>query len=190
MTLLSSVVDAVRLLERHGVDYAMIGGLAVSARSLPRFTRDADLAVAVADDAAAEAVAHEFLGSGYRLVAALEHDAAERLSGLRLLDPAGVSIDLLFASSGIEAEVVANADDLEIVPGTSLRVASIGDLIALKLLAVDDARPTDRVDLDSLASVAQHDDWAVATRSVALIEERGFARGRDLSVGLAAIRPH
>lgn len=35
MTLLSSVVDAVGLLERHGVDYAMIGGLAVSARSLP-----------------------------------------------------------------------------------------------------------------------------------------------------------
>jgi hypothetical protein len=35
---------------------ALVGGLAVSVRTEPRFTRDADLAVAVTDDADAEAL--------------------------------------------------------------------------------------------------------------------------------------
>ena len=38
---------------------ALIGGLAVSARTEPRFTRDADLAVAVTSDAEAEAPHYE-----------------------------------------------------------------------------------------------------------------------------------
>jgi hypothetical protein len=39
---------------RHA--FALVGGFAVSARTEPRFTRDVDLAVAVPDDHAAEAV--------------------------------------------------------------------------------------------------------------------------------------
>ena len=35
--------------------FALVGGLAVSARTKPRFTRDADIAVAVASDTEAEA---------------------------------------------------------------------------------------------------------------------------------------
>jgi hypothetical protein len=34
-----------------GASFALVGGLAVSARTEPRFTRDADLAVAIASDA-------------------------------------------------------------------------------------------------------------------------------------------
>ena len=33
-----------------GVGFALVGGLAVSARTEPRFTRDLDFAIAVADD--------------------------------------------------------------------------------------------------------------------------------------------
>ena len=36
------------------IDTALVGGIAVSTRTEPRFTRDLDFAVAVADDAAAE----------------------------------------------------------------------------------------------------------------------------------------
>jgi hypothetical protein len=46
-------------LTRARVAFALIGGLAVSARTEPRFTRDADLAVAVASDAQAEALIHD-----------------------------------------------------------------------------------------------------------------------------------
>ncbi len=41
------------LTESH-VSFALVGGLAVSARTEPRFTRDADLAVALTSDAEAE----------------------------------------------------------------------------------------------------------------------------------------
>ena len=40
-------------LTRARAAFALIGGLAVSARTEPRFTRDADLAVAVESDAQA-----------------------------------------------------------------------------------------------------------------------------------------
>ena len=38
------------------VDFALLGGLAVSARTDPRFTRDIDLAIAVGTDRGAEQV--------------------------------------------------------------------------------------------------------------------------------------
>ena len=40
-------------LNEVGVSFALIGGLAVSARAEPRFTRDADLAVALDSDSKA-----------------------------------------------------------------------------------------------------------------------------------------
>ena len=43
-------------LRRQKVAFAIVGGLAVSVRSRPRFTQDIDLAVAVSSDAEAEAV--------------------------------------------------------------------------------------------------------------------------------------
>ncbi len=43
-------------LDGLGFEWALVGGLAVSARTQPRFTADADLAVAVSDDHAAEAM--------------------------------------------------------------------------------------------------------------------------------------
>jgi len=66
-----------------------------------------------------------------------------------------------------------------------LGVARIGHLIALKLLARDDRRrPHDRVDLAHLIVAASTDDLHEAARAVKLIEQRGFARGRDLATAL------
>ena len=45
---------ALGILEGGHRAFALIGGLAVSARSEPRFTRDADFAVSVGSDAEAE----------------------------------------------------------------------------------------------------------------------------------------
>lgn len=53
---------------------ALVGGLAVSARSEPRFTRDVDLAVAVEDDEDAEQLVRALTGRGYRMpVACIGH---------------------------------------------------------------------------------------------------------------------
>ena len=67
-----------------GRRFALVGGLAVSARTEPRLTRDADLAVLVADDRDAEALVRDLQACGWRVVAAIEQNAAGRLATVRL----------------------------------------------------------------------------------------------------------
>ena len=124
--------------------FALVGGLAVSARTEPRFTRDADLAVAVGSDAEAEALVLGLRASGYRIASVLEQETVGRLATVRLAPlsaPQAAVIDLLFASSGIEAEIVAAAETIELLPRLPMRVATVGHLIALKVLSRDDETP-------------------------------------------------
>jgi hypothetical protein len=179
-------------LERSSRSFALVGGFAVSARTEPRFTRDVDLVVAVPDDDAAEGLLEGLAGRGYVIVAAVEQIAAGRLATARLASPAASSeeliVDLLFASSGIEAEIAARAEPLEVLPGLVVPVARIGDLLAVKLLARDDeARPLDAADLRALRAVAGARDLALARDAAMLIEQRGYARGRDLVAALDAL---
>jgi predicted nucleotidyltransferase len=174
-------------LTRHGRRWALVGGFAVSARAVPRFTSDVDMAVAVDDDSAAERLVRDLLGNGYTLSATVEHDNG-RLATARLgRDVGGVHIivDLLFASSGIESEIADAAEIIEIAPGLTLPVARTGHLIALKLLARDDdSRPQDLADLRALRRVASSEDMATASAAVQLIMDRGFNRERDLNSSL------
>lgn len=92
---------------------------------------------------------------------------------------------MLFASSGIEPEIVAAAEPIEVLPELELAVARTGHLIAVKLLARDDeTRPQDAADLRALVSVADDVEMARAGEAVTLIEERGYHRGRDLGAAL------
>ena len=154
--------------------YAVVGGIAVSARIEPRFTRDLDLAVAVPDDPSAEAIVRDLIARGFRLESVIEQDAIGRLATVRLAAPeqsgAGIVVDLLFASSGIEPEIAAQADQLEVFAGVPAPVAQSGHLIALKVLARDDrTRPQDAVDLRALIAAAGESDLALARESVRLI---------------------
>lgn len=188
MSLLDSVRRAAAVIAADGRVAVLVGGLAVAVRAEPRFTRDADLVVAVGLDEDAEAIVRSFLAQGYQLQALLEQSGVGRLSGARLVDPEEVEVDVLMASSGIEAEIVADAEQLEIVPGLQVHVATTGHLIALKLLSVAPGRETDAADLRALAGVADDEEWERAARAVALIAERGFDRGRDLAADLAVLR--
>ena len=165
--------------------WALVGGLAVSARTEPRFTRDVDLVIAVRGDQDAEQAVHALQQRGYRVHALVEQEAAGRLATARLVprgeDEAGFVLDILFASSGIEPEVAGSAELLEILPGLRIPVASVGHLLALKLLSRDDrTRPQDQVDLVQLLRVAQPGDIEAARHAVALIHSRGFQRDRNL----------
>jgi predicted nucleotidyltransferase len=169
-----------------GTQWALVGGLAVSARTEPRFTRDVDLVIAVAGDRDAEQAIHALQQRGYRVQALVEQEAAGRLATARLVprggDEAAIVLDILFASSGIEREIADAADVLEILPGLRVPVAGVGHLLALKLLSRDDrTRPQDRVDLAQLLRVASPSDLDVARRAVGLIHARGFQRDRDLA---------
>lgn len=193
MTSLESALRrAVEVLNESGLRWAVVGGLAVSARAEPRTTRDVDVAVAVGDDAEAEAVLFRLQGLGFAVVSVVEQTARKRLATARLTSGeaahSGVLVDLLFASSGIEPEVVSGAELMEILPGLTIPVARIGHLIALKALARNDRdRPQDLDDIRALLREATPADVLDARNAAVLIEARGFARGRRLREELAGL---
>jgi hypothetical protein len=147
-----------------------------------------DIAVVVDTDEHAEALVRALTSYGLRTAGLIEQEAVGRLAMARLSTDDGLSVDLLIASSGIEAEVVASAETLEVVRGMLLPVARTGHLIALKLLSVAPGRETDAADLRSLAAVATADEWNLASEAVTQIHKRGFARGRQLDAELLTLR--
>lgn len=193
---MSAVVGALRRVAEDlaSIDgrVALVGGLAVSARAEPRFTRDLDFAVAVADDQEAERIIFALQGRGYRVQMVLEQEVTGRLATVRLLPPRATVdetvADLLFASSGIEPEIVERADRLAILPGLTVPVASVGHLIAMKILSHDaERRPRDAEDLLALMAVARSGDLDEARVALALIGARGCDRGKDLERDLTRL---
>lgn len=190
---MSRITRALRLATRDlgdaGARFALVGGWAVSARTEPRFTRDIDLAVAVRGDPEAETLVRDLQSRGYQVAMLVEQDARARLATVRLVPPdeteAGVIVNLLFAASGFEPELVAEAEPIEVLPQVTLPVAHVGHLLALKILSCDDeTRPQDSADIRALLLAASASDLAAARAAVRLIEERGFSRGRDLVASL------
>jgi hypothetical protein len=181
LTALRGIAEA---LKERKQPWALIGGLAVSIRAEPRFTRDIDLAVAVDDDASAEALVSHLQALGFTLRLSLEQTALSRLATVRLLPPGepeeGVVIDLLFASSAIEPEICRDAEAIEIVPGFLVPVARAGHLVATKLLAVSPDRPQDEADLQVLLEHLTPEDHARAASAIERIEYLGANRGRSL----------
>jgi hypothetical protein len=190
---LNTVIEALRgaatALASLDLRFALIGGIAVSVRGQPRFTNDVDLAVAVESDFEAEELVARLQRRGYRVHAVLEQRKTGRLATVRLVtgpEPEGpVLVDLLFASSGIEREVVAAARPIQLMPGLKLRVAQAGHLIALKALSESPRRLQDRLDLDGLLARANARELRRAREALALIEGRGYARKKDLGLVLA-----
>jgi hypothetical protein len=185
MTRLESTLQSLcRSLSISGQKFALVGGLAVSARAEPRFTRDVDLAVVASDDSVAEGIVHQMLQQGYQPLVTVEQDSTHRLATVRLLPPGetpdGVVADLLFASSGIEPELIKSAEAIELFPGLVIPVAIVGHLLALKVLSVSDDRPQDLMDIRSLLAVATEADVEQAREALRLIDRRGFGRGKQL----------
>lgn len=173
------------------IQWALVGGLAVSARAEPRTTRDIDVAIAVAGDGEAEEIIRRLRDRGYLDEVVMEHRDRDRLSTVRLTrrgDESGIFFDLLFASSGIEPEVVERADLLEILPGLFAPVAGIGHLLALKVLALRPDRPQERpqdfTDIRELLGVADDSDLRRARAALELISRRGYDRGKALEAEL------
>jgi predicted nucleotidyltransferase len=182
--LLATLRQTADVLSELGQPWALVGGLAVSIRSEPRFTRDVDLAVSVAGDEDAEALVSTFVARGFRLRFSLEQEALGRLAAVRLAPPSepdeGIVVDLLFASSGIEAEICQEAEPLEIVPGLAVPVATAGHLVIMKLLALAPDRPQDEVDLQALLATLAPGDRERARAAAARIEQIGANRSKAL----------
>jgi hypothetical protein len=187
----SALTHLVADLDTLGLRWALVGGIAVSARSRPRTTEDLDVVLAVQSDREAEKAAFSLRRLGYFYLPeehALEQEESERLMTVRLLagesDARGIVVDLLFASSGIEPEIVAQAEPIEVLPGLVVPVARTGHLIALKVLA---GREIDARDTRWLWEVADESERALAREALAEITQRGFNRRKDLPAELAKV---
>lgn len=161
-----------------GARWALVGGFAVILRAESRSTRDLDLVLAVSGEREAESVVLSLRMRGYR-----DHPKGGmierkdgRLSTVRLVSPplednTGSEIDLLIACAGVEAEVVAAATPMELMPGVVIPVARAGHLVALKLLA---GRLKDLEHIHLLIRGMGADEMQIARETVDLIERRGF----------------
>ncbi len=180
----ADLLQVLDLARRLDTPWCLVGGIAMSAWVDGRYTRDVDIAVTADDDAAAEAVVRSAQDLGWSMFALLEHERTDRVATVRLRSPKDLVLDLLFASCGIEPEVVAEAAPVPIVPGHLVPVARPGHLVAMKLLSVSERRYKDAQDLVDLLSDIDDAELARAEAAAALIMARGAARHKDLPADL------
>lgn len=174
-------------LAQRGCRFALVGGLAVSVRAEVRFTRDVDLVVLVADDAEAESLTYHLRSAGYSAVASVEHETQHRLSTVRLMSPSGVKVDLLFASSGIEPEIVGRATPIDLGSAGRVPVAGAEELLAMKVLSMTDTRLQDRIDAQRLLQFTPDLSLDRVREHLSRIKARGYAREQDLEAKLALV---
>ena len=179
---LAAAVEALRSTNR---EFALVGGLAVSVRAEVRFTRDVDLAVRVADDPDAERLIFALKAKGYQPIATVEHEERHRLSTIRLMTPQQIKLDLLFASSGIEHEIVERASAVKLPHAGELPIAAAEELLAMKVLSMTERRLQDRLDARQLIACNPGIDLARVRDNLKRIRERGYDRGEDLERKLA-----
>jgi hypothetical protein len=149
-------------LDRHKVDYLLIGGLAVSLHGVERSTMDVDITVAMNPDNLGALIdtAMELkltpvlpvpLESLSNIELLREWHAQRHLEAFALRTPelAGVTIDVLLFPPVEFDGMLARAVEFEIA-GTAIKVVSIDDLIALKSAV---GRPIDISDVEHLQRI-------------------------------------
>lgn len=166
------------------LSWALIGGLAISAQTDPRFTEDIDVNLFLPTDDDVEQFIFTLQRKGWIAETILEQTYFENdiIATVRFLTPKSsvVHVDILFASSGIEKEIIEHAEIIEIFQGIEIPIAQIGHLLALKILSEGPERPRDTQDIKNLISYANQNDIQLAKESCQLISTRGFHRERNL----------
>jgi hypothetical protein len=167
------------ILERERVPYALIGGVAVQVHTEePRSTLDIDLAVPRYADVPRAAL----LDAGFEHTGRHEHSDNWRAPGP---GPLKLRTVIQFSAEDVGiADAVAHAGIVDLHGGVRLRVATVADLISLKLFAAEEPkrRPSkrERDVADVLALLEQHPDL----KSPQLITRVHAVRTRLLAAGL------
>jgi hypothetical protein len=159
------------IMERERVPYALIGGVAVQVHTAePRSTLDIDLAVPRYADVPRAAL----LGAGFEHTGRHDHSDNWRAPGP---GPLKLRTAIQFSAEDLGiADAVAHADILDLEGGLRLRIATVADLIALKLVAAEELkrRPSKR----------EHDVADV----LALLEEHPEIKSPELMTRVQSVR--
>lgn len=116
------------------MSYAIIGGLAVVIRGYDRFTQDIDAVLWSADDVLPELIA-SFVSHGFSLRSADGERFARQNRVLLLNSPQGRGVDLSLGALPFEFELIDRATQESIQSDARYPVASVEDLIIMKLIA-------------------------------------------------------
>lgn len=165
-------------LRSQQVPWALVGGIAIALRVLPRTTEDVDVILAVSGDEETQRVAGFLISRGWRPEREFNNQHGQ-IASMRMRGPgrSDIILDLLVAATGIEAEVAASAEPLVVGHEIEMQVATVASLLALKILA---GRDKDQQDIEALVEAASGPDIRGAQRLLELIERRGFDRDKDL----------
>jgi hypothetical protein len=140
-------------LARGGVDFVVIGGVAVVVQASPRFTRDLDISYAT-DTANLESLGDLLVSLDARL-RGVEQDVpfipdarTLRHTQMLTLTTRDGDLDLLVDPPGSPGySALRRHADIVDLDGDSVRIASLEDLIEMKRAA---GRPQDEIDIESL----------------------------------------
>jgi hypothetical protein len=143
-TLIDAVARLRSAFERSGIQYALIGGLAVGSRSRPRSTKDVDILLAV-PQIKLPGLLEDLITQGFTI------DVRSVIEGfvqhhITMFEYRGVRIDWLKPAVAAYQHILDQASEA-LVFGQPVRVATAEGLIVLKLTA---SRPQDIADIAAL----------------------------------------
>lgn len=144
MNLYDELIAVVRALDETGVEYALVGGLAVSVWGAPRATKDIDLLVRPEDlqraKAAARSVGYALEALPMRFSDGMQMQRVSKAEGAELM-----TVDFILVDANLEP--VWQSRERRATEATALSVVSRDALIAMKLAA---GRPQDQADVIKL----------------------------------------
>lgn len=153
----STLADLAGLLDAQKIAFAVVGGIAVTLRSEPRFTADVDVVIAVDIDRAVLLI-DQLDASLFEPLVADPRDLVRTamLLPLRHCD-SDITVDVAIGLSGFERLLIDRATLMQ-VGLINVPVATAEDLILMKLLA---GRPRDQDDIASIVDrLGEVMDWS------------------------------
>lgn len=168
--LFGAAIEVQQALSQRSWKFCFIGGLAVQHWGRPRVTDDIDVTLLTGFGGEEKFITELLSLYPSRVENPVEFGLRNRV--LLLRTPDGFGIDVALGALEFEEHAVARAKDVELLPGTQLRLCTPEDLVVMKAFA---DRPLDWQDIVSIAQRQQgHLDWRyVLSQLQPLVEIKG-----------------
>ncbi len=163
---IDNILDIVsRVFPDAGIDAVMIGGHAVNAYGVSRATQDIDFMVAAT---AADSVRSVMRDAGFSNVAIHETVMFFSCPG------SAFRVDFLKVNEETMQKLIANAREVEYLPGRTVRIPRLVDLLAMKIFALfSGGEKRDVKDLNDIASLVLENEVDIEGELLALCREFG-----------------